>query len=510
VLVSRSICLIGTIVAIGVTLSCAAKIPSAAPESAFAQRLAMADDLLTAGCAECFASAYRGYDALRVNPAVRDVATAGAIQAAMLTAVRDAEFGNATGPSADLAHALVHTADSPWSSFLEIADTLPTSPRDTSDREFERWQFAFRNRQVFAERLRARANESAVSAYLWIAFNCAYGNLAEPTLDDWLAVIPAWKDTPLIQYKAASCGGQRDRQLQDLLESDARFVEVNYTLGLHVLQEQPDAAIAYFHTVYAWRPTWPLVTDALAHAYFAVDDFEASLMFFDRTLEIAPGWAEARLGKGRALTQLGLAAQAIASFDELLAGGRWYVGDARYWRAVNETQLQRYDDAWTDVEDAAKFLRSADVPKLAGIIAVRRGQFEVARTKFEEAQRRDAKDCETEYDLGLVHTELRNWTGAADTLSQTVVCLDSEDQQLAVEMTAIRAADMPEARRAQQIARHERQLVTNRRWRTTSWFNTAVAYFYLSRPKEASAYAERVVDDEQFGTRARELLSRLH
>ena len=43
----------------------------------------------------------------------------------------------------------------------------------------------------------------------------------------------------------------------------------------------------------------------------------------------------------------------------------------------------------------------------------------------------------------------------------------------------------------------------------TSWFNIAVSYFNLSRKDEAREYAEKVADDEQFGERARDLLSRL-
>jgi hypothetical protein len=36
-----------------------------------------------------------------------------------------------------------------------------------------------------------------------------------------------------------------------------------------------------------------------------------------------------------------------------------------------------------------------------------------------------------------------------------------------------------------------------------------VSYFSLSRKDEARQYAEKVADDEQFGERARDLLSRL-
>ena len=66
------------------------------------------------------------------------------------------------------------------------------------------------------------------------------------------------------------------------------------------------------------------------------------------------------------------------------------------------------------------------------------------------------------------------------------------------------------ARRIQrQIARREQQIADARRKMATSWFNVAIAYYNLARNADARQFAERVADDEQFGERARELLSRL-
>ena len=45
--------------------------------------------------------------------------------------------------------------------------------------------------------------------------------------------------------------------------------------------------------------------------------------------------------------------------------------------------------------------------------------------------------------------------------------------------------------------------------RATCWFNGAVASFNLSKKDEAREFAEKVIDDEQFGDRARQLLARL-
>jgi hypothetical protein len=91
----------------------------------------------------------------------------------------------------------------------------------------------------------------------------------------------------------------------------------------------------------------------------------------------------------------------------------------------------------------------------------------------------------------------------------TVACLEKMEQKLNAETANIRASNDRPERQERQIRRREQDIVKGRRMKATSWFNTAVSYYSLSRKDEARQYAEKVADDEQFGERARELLSRL-
>ena len=45
--------------------------------------------------------------------------------------------------------------------------------------------------------------------------------------------------------------------------------------------------------------------------------------------------------------------------------------------------------------------------------------------------------------------------------------------------------------------------------RAACWFNAAAAHFNVGARDQARVYAEKVVDDERFGDRARDLMSRL-
>jgi tetratricopeptide (TPR) repeat protein len=442
-------------------------------------------------------------------------ATIGATRAAALLAIRERELGTEDSGYLTRARKLAASAssDDTLGTLLDITDTLPTrggTRRVNDDVELHRNQTAYRNRDAWNELLRAKADDDPLSAYLWLAFSCAYAPTGQQAVEEWLAQLPAWRDTPLVTYEAAICGGYDGPALDRLLQADARFVELNYFLALRaMLGGRIDEAIDRLQRAYGWRPRWPAVTTSLANAYLTLEDFDRAVDFFDRTLAVLPSSPDALLGKAQSLTYLGRYRDSLATLDRLLALERWLIGDARYWRALNEAQLEENEAAWEDVEQAAKLLVNAAVPKLAGTIAYRRQQLDVARAKFEESRERNPQDCETGFYLGVVLSDQRAWTRAAGMLVETATCLVNAERQLTQEIDQIRASNDPPARQARQIAKREQQIASGRRMRSTSWFNTAVAYYNLSRNDEAREYAERVATDDQFRERAQELLSRL-
>jgi tetratricopeptide (TPR) repeat protein len=220
------------------------------------------------------------------------------------------------------------------------------------------------------------------------------------------------------------------------------------------------------------------VTLALANVAFTAEDFNGALTFYQKTLALRCWRA-------------------------------WYRGEAFYWRAWNDMQLDRNDQAWADIQSAAKLLITADVAKLAGIIASRRHELAISRAKFEEELKMSGDDCEIGLYLGLVNAELTLWQPTVDVSVATASCLENARQQITQEIAKIQASSTPPDRKAKKIARRERQFVAETRRLATSWFNTAVGYFNLSQKTQARQYAEKVSDDEQFGERARELLRRL-
>jgi len=516
------------IVAVLGCAACAPKKPIApSPDLRARERLAAADKNLLAGCYDCMAAAFREYDSLRHIPITADAAAAGAVRAGALIALRERELGMIDGGYLAKARDVLLGAPNVPAWLARIVDIVDATQfasigagHPTSDVDLARGRVMRENFQAWTTLTHDAAVYDEAAAYAYLSLTCNDGSMRSVPKDQLIEPTEAFADTPLLMYRIALCRGADGVKLRALFDADPRFVEVSFHVGGLELtaQGQPgvivlagaklDAAVEWYQKGYAWHPAWPTLTITMANLDMTAEEFEAALTLFDDTLTYDPAAVDALLGRVKALTYLGKYEDGIAGADRLLPLG-WYVGDARYWRALDETQLERYEEAWVDVELADKSLKNASVPKLAGIIAYRRKQLDVARTKFDLSRTRDPHDCETGYYLGTVLAEQREWPRTADVLKETATCLQDLIVELQRQIAGLQGShDKPE-RIAKGVAKRERQIIEARRQLVQSSFNVAVASFNLARKDDAREWAGRVVDDEQFGERARDLISRL-
>ena len=513
-------------IAVALTLgACAEKKLPPPPDLHAKERLAAADKNLLAGCLDCMVAAYREYDSLRRIPTTADAATAGAVRSAVLIALRQRELGMVDDGYLAKAREMLLAAPNVPSWLARIVDVVDAvsfasigAGHPTTDADLDRDRMMRTNYAVWSAMLRETAAYDEAAAYTYLSLACNAGENRNLTKEQILEPTETFADAPLIVYRSALCHGTDGARLRALLDADPRFLETAYTLG--TLETAPrfgvvrtsgqalDAAAAWYQRAYDWHRQWPTLTITMANLYMSAEEFERALTLFDETLTFDPLAVDALLGRVKALTFLGKNDDAIAGADRLLPTG-WYRGEAYYWRALNETQLERFDEAWMDVELADKLLKNASVPKLAGIIAYRRKDLGIARTKFELSWTRDPNDCETGYYLGTVLAELSEWPRTADVLKKTASCLQSAIANLEGEIQEIQSSkDKPE-RIARQVARRERQIAEAKRELVQSSFNVAVASFNLARRDEAREWAEKILDDDQFGPRAKDLISRL-
>ncbi len=481
------------------------------PSIAARATLAAADALVRAGCFDCLADALTQYESLRKVPAVSEPATAGAVRAAALLALRERELGTtdtgflqkarelaATSATVgqDVAPLLDFIALVPWRAGFEPAGA-PDSPR-----------MLYQDREKRIEMLRPLAGRDELSAYVWLANMCETSSVRADK-NEFIAPISAMGDIPLLAFRQAICLGADGRAVEALVEREPRFAELAFFRGVvaggTLKLEDADAR---YREAYAWRATWPAATQVLGNLAMTAEEFSSALDFYVKTLALAPAYPDALLGKLKALTYLQQHDAALAVADELLEIRR-YPGDAYYWRAVNELQLERLDRAWDDIESADKAMVNSDVPKLAGIIQLRRRELDVARRKLELSRERNRADCETSYYLHLVLADQAHWDSVVTMAVGASDCLNGAEAYARQQIAQIAASSIPEERKGRQIARREQQIASAVRMRATCWFNAAVASFNLSRPAEARRFAEKVSDDEQFGERARDLLARL-
>jgi tetratricopeptide (TPR) repeat protein len=482
-----------------------------------AARLEMADELVREGCLDCLLAAYREYNSIRTSGSVSAAATAGSIRAAALIDLRERELGLPRGEYLSVAMDDAQTSPALSSEFgqlLEIASLLRLGPggaRPTSDEQVAAMLQLSRQRAEWTGWLEARARREVLAAAVWVSFACDPLNSRTIGADRVLSAVGEARDAPLIVFThATSCIRGDSTALQMLLDRDPRFGEIHYLLGLASLGLRPDVdgADLRFRQAYEWRRDWPALTQSIGNLALATEDFERAFEFFDRTLALVPEQPDALVGKIRALTYSGRYAEALDTADALLATGR-NPGEARYWRAFDANQLGRTDEAWADVEIARTLIVNAEVPKLAGVIAYRRGEIELARRKLEEARSRNAADCETAFYLQLVLAEQANWAETAAMAAGAAQCFTDAEARLRQAIAALLASNAAPERLRRQVARREQEIAANGRMRATAWFNAAVSTFNLGRTSDARDFASRVADDEQFGARARAILLRV-
>jgi tetratricopeptide (TPR) repeat protein len=481
------------------------------------ERLAAADRLVRAGCLDCLLEAYREYQSLRSSATAGNSATMGAIRAGALIALRQRELGMVDERYLTAAKDLASTTPNlpAWiAGTLDVAEALPPSiggvtRPPSSDADLEKIRLMRRNSAAYQKLLQDFSEVDELSAYAWVSLACGAIEMRDVKTSDIFASVSTFADTPLLAFKEATCRGINAERMTAIAAAEPRFAETAYLLGLtEISRRKLDEAETAFDRAYAWHPRWPALTLSMANVAMTGEEFEKAERLYRETLAADSRASDALLGQVKALTYLGRPSEAIAAVDRLL-GERWHLGEARYWRALNENQLSRYDEAWSDIEEAAKLLINADVPKLAGIIAYRREQLDTSRAKFEESRQRDSKDCETAFYLGVVLSDQRAWVRAADVLREAVSCIEAAEEEAIRDIATIRQSTDPPERKARQIARREKRIADGRRMIATSWFNTAVAYYSLSRKDEARQFAEKVVADDQFGERAKEILTRL-
>ena len=90
-------------------------------------------------------------------------------------------------------------------------------------------------------------------------------------------------------FKQATCFGLDRVKLEAVMTGDPRFVEVSFLLGQYASgQRLLDDAEPWYQQAYAWQPRWPILTLSIAAVAMTAEEFDRSLEFYLKTLELEP------------------------------------------------------------------------------------------------------------------------------------------------------------------------------------------------------------------------------
>lgn len=494
--------------------SCSTAPPPALPDplAGVREQLAQADALTLRGCYRCLIEARDLYEEVARQGLEPDRAAAGLFRTTLLAGMREREMGLVGGGDFERAEALAAGAATgpAWETFLQIAATTPWldvgTPKDLVEENVYGRAIADRDRDAWNAVLEPLVPTDPLAAYLYLGLNCTVDWLAEqPTeFDETLA---AHDDAVFVRYRRARCAGEQ-LGLAAVQTIEPRFSEMEFFLGQHALAQE-NAPLAEFHYQRArddW-PEWPAPVLALGEVARIVEDYEASLPFYDAALALVPDQRVALLGKARSLSYLDRSAEALPLLDRLIEMGRWYLADAHFWRAWNHFNLGAVEAARVDAARAIDQRPDAESWALAGQIAIEQRRLDDARHDLETALEIRELFCDAAFHLGRVHIEEARWFDTGSAFARAAGCYVETLERLVYDLSQLREdPTLAEDRRARLVQRRIAEVAVARQQAAQSAYNAALGYYNNGTPRPAQRFAEQAQEHDLFAERAARLI----
>ncbi len=433
---------------------CATRTPPPAGAPVVRQTIEDLTELIERGCFRCLEQAYGAADARG--------ATQQAFESAALLVLRSKELGLAPDVWLNRARALA-AADGSWSTVLEMIDVVPPD-RLAGDRDAGLVQGAGRNRAsrllpMWRDVLASGGASAAFRAYLDAALTCEVEDgLTRETVAALGARLP---DVPLVQYRLALCGPEMRLRLAAVRAADPDFVDADYALGRYELErgseQDPAEAVRRLQSAAVAFPASSAIATTIGNLYQAWEEWEPALAAFDAALAVVPGHPDALLGRTTALANLKRYAPAIETASRLIEG-RWFVGQAYYWRAWSHLQLRDFIVARGDADNARRLMVNASVFLLSGLIDWRLARLETAEKDFQDAMAMDFGQCDAALYLGGVRAELAKRPEALAAFNQARQCYDLSITLRRTLIADIEAKAGNPQTKARQVAGHARAI----------------------------------------------------
>ena len=458
--------------------------------------------------------AFALYKNLYARPSLRDAALVPYLETSLLLAVRGKELGIGDPLPLETAGGLIanHRALSRYRPFFDIAFILPVKTKGVMtdiDNKFA-WVQLGEDLQPQEPQLRQRALADEFAAYLyaaWISERFDYGKIE--SLDEIYGRFPSSKS---LRYKAAaSVRSFNTDALGKLVDQDPEFYEAHFQLGQAALgQGLLLEAEKEFLKSYQGIPESPETRILLASIYFATEETDKSLGFYEKTLEIAPEYRDAILGKAICLSILGRYKEAIAVLEKNLALGYWLLGETHFWLAWNYHELKDGAKASFHIEEAKTRLGTAsEVFSLSGTIRFEGGNSDGAETDFREALKHNTVNTEALLGLGHVFAKRESWVESGDWYLKAGDTSEMSAAAVKAKIGEIEGSNLLPARKEALLRKKRTQLESHLQSRAMAFYLAAAALANGGRTADALGAAEKAAGHSLYKQKAEELAAKI-
>ena len=493
-----------------------ARIATAPPDPALEARLREASSLYARGAYVTLKKAFSIYEELYARPRLRSRVAPPFFRTCLLLAVRKKELSilDRTRTCLNTAEALLRENPSlaGFRDWLDVAAVVTPKARGVQtdiDTTFN-WTKAFDRLRAAGETLRRRAAGDELWTYLFKAWECSFGPMADKAGDPD-EIQKAFPSSILLKYKTAICGPWEDRKLlEEVAGAKPEFFEAYYNLGELSLREGK-VLVAETDLLKAFEgiPDSPQVLILLATVYFATEEFEKGIEFYDRTLAVSPEYRDALLGKAICLAYLKRFDESIVVLDRIVALGYWLLGESHYWLAWNLHEMERDREALESIDQAkGRLPMNSEVFGLAGTIASGMGELVRAEKDFRESLQYNAQNSEALFGLGTICAKKERWPESGQWYEKALAAFEAGERTLRGRVQEIERSLLSPERKERLLRRKNAQIQAVLLSRASACYGAALSWLEAGDGAKAKELALKAAEHPSYKAKSEEILKK--
>jgi tetratricopeptide (TPR) repeat protein len=475
-----------------------------------------ADNLYKRGCYLCLKQAFELYEQALSFPVFQDKTREKLFKTAILLGLRERELGILDETYFPKAEDIIAAWPCPedYSILLKIATTIPRKTVgivgdlvEDGNRVIVSMDEQKSDLSDWTNFLMQKLETEDIYAYVAMGFFPAFSYLVNEELDIE-SIELTFSDSPLIRYRLALLPEGDAILLEKLAQEDPQFSEAFFFFGQRALKKgMLVTAEKNFLKAYQKIPESASLAISLASIYFAFEELDTGLNFYEKTLALDPVYRDALLGKAMCLSFLGRHQEAIDVCNLIIALGKYYLGESHYWLAWNLNELRQWEKAWENIEYSKKYLIGhSEVFFLAGLIAFNQNRLDVSEKNLQEAHKRDDSNGDPSYYLGKIKYIQEDWLNSGAYFESASRRYEIKEKMIRDKMKEMKDSAFSQERKKKHLARKTSQLRKIQITKATAWYNAAAGFYNAGFPEKARQLAENAATNEALKAKADELL----